>query len=59
MNHYYDDDYKPSNREKSMTPKRGATYCATYCNGCDRALVPDGSRCHVCGWHKGKKKLKP
>ena len=43
-----------SNREKALDPKRGNTYCG----GCDKALVPDGSKCHLCGWFSGKKKFK-
>jgi hypothetical protein len=51
---YYDTDYKMSNREKVLNPKRGNTYCG----GCDRALVPAGAKCHICGWHEGRKRYK-
>ena len=52
---YYDVDYPQTNRDKSHSPKKGNTYCG----GCDRALVPDGSKCHVCGWRNGKRRMKP
>jgi len=52
---YYDEDYPQTNRDKSRAPKKGNTYCW----GCDRALVPDGSKCHICGCRNGKRKLKP
>ena len=51
---YYDKEYPMSNREKALNPKTGNVYC----HGCDRALVPDGSKCHVCGRQNGKKRFK-
>lgn len=51
---YYDDDYPPTNRDRKLSPKRGNTYCG----GCDRELVPDGSKCTICGWRNGKRRLK-
>ena len=35
---------KHRNRLASRNPKMGKTYCA-----CDKALVGEGQKCHVCG----------
>lgn len=48
-----DPEFKPSNRDIKLASKRGRGYC----NGCDAALVAEGSKCPVCGRMRGDKKL--
>ena len=48
------EDYKKSNRETRMTPKRGLFYCGT----CDRDMVSNGCICETCGHREGVKRLK-
>lgn len=48
------EDYKKSNREQRMEPKRGLFYCSS----CDRDMVSNGSRCGTCGHREGVKRLK-
>ena len=50
-----DDDYTPTNREKSHTASR----VEFWCSYCDTALVAEGARCPVCRKvnHEGKRKV--
>lgn len=47
-------EYKLTNREKAMQPKKNKFWCKY----CDMALVGEYSKCPVCGKRNGKKRLK-
>lgn len=47
-------EYKESNREKKLKPKRGLKWCWA----CDRDLVGDGEKCLTCGKKDHKRRLK-
>lgn len=40
------------NRDRNTEPVR----VRTWCGGCDAALVPDGTKCPVCGHRKKTKR---
>lgn len=46
--------YQPTNREKAIKAKHGYDWCL----GCDRAQVPEGKKCPVCGRKKYRKKIR-
>ena len=48
-----DPDYLPSNRDKARVSTKAVFYCI-----CDRAMVGDVGRCHVCGKINNPKKIK-
>jgi hypothetical protein len=50
---YYDEDYRMSNREKVLNPKRGFGYCM-----CDRIQIGDWSKCPICGGRNGRRRYK-
>lgn len=43
-----------TNRTRRLKPKPGFKYCS----GCDKALVPDGVKCPICGSFNGPKRFK-
>ncbi len=43
-----------TNRTRRLKPKPGFSYCS----GCDKALVPDGVKCPICGSFNGPKRFK-
>jgi hypothetical protein len=47
--------YQPTNREKSLTPKRKTSF---WCGKCDRDLVRPGAKCPTCQAPNGKKRFK-
>jgi len=47
-------EYKQSNREKRLAPKKGKFWCM----GCDRAFVTEWKKCPICGKRNGIKRLK-
>lgn len=47
--------YKKTNREKSMEPKRGVFWCGA----CDAQLVANGRKCPNCHSFNGTRTLKP
>lgn len=51
--HYYDEDYRESNRDKAIRPKRGYGYCL-----CDRTQMGEWSKCPVCHRRNGRYRLK-
>jgi hypothetical protein len=50
-----EDGYQPSNREKTLTPKRKTSF---WCGKCDAALVRPGAKCPNCQAPNGKKRFK-
>ena len=49
------EDYKKSNREKRMEPKRDGHY---WCDKCDRNLLANWEKCSECGHRQGVHTLK-
>jgi tRNA(Ile2) C34 agmatinyltransferase TiaS len=47
-------DYKPTNREKKLAPRKELSYCPK----CDRDMVSDGSKCGTCGKRKLPRRFK-
>lgn len=47
-------EYKKTNRECRLTPKRGLFWCWK----CDRNIIGVGEKCSVCGAHPVKKTIK-
>ena len=49
------EDYMPTNREKTRQPKLGKHYCG----GCDGVLLGDGEKCPNCNGYDYKNKRAP
>jgi hypothetical protein len=49
---YFDTDYKQTNRDKTMYPKR----VSGWCDGCDKTFISDGQKCPLCGHKQGNRR---
>jgi hypothetical protein len=54
LKNYHDEDYKPNNREKVLSPKIGLNWCL-----CDRTHAGDWEKCPICGKRNGRRRYKP
>lgn len=50
---YYDENYIPHNRQKTLNPKKGFAWCA-----CDHVRIGDWSKCPICFRRNGRKRFK-
>ena len=49
-----EEEYRKSNREQRMSPKKGFFWCSR----CDRCIVAVGEKCPVCGARPTKRTIK-